>query len=220
MRTELVRSVIEKGKIVESEPKGPIIVAIEGPVCAGKSTLVERLNQEGLGTILEYSEYVTHANQDFPKFPPVDEEAAKKSFEFFLDLERRRNQDMAGLGQNRVAIDRSIFTLLAFEVGAAKKTGIDISDWAVERLSNEVDLIVPDHVFYLDVPVSVSRERAERNGIPIPEFLLNEEFNQGFRDFFIGLEQAMSDYITFVSALEDSNEVFSHLHERLDGLGK
>ncbi|MBU1199943.1 AAA family ATPase [Patescibacteria group bacterium] len=220
MRTELVRGVIEKGKIIESEPKSPIIVAIEGPVCAGKSTLVEKLNREGLGTVLEYSEYVAHANQDFPKFPPTDEEAAKKSFEFFLNLERRRSQDMAGLAQDTIAIDRSIFTLLAFEVGAAKITGIDISDWAVERLSNENNLIVPYHVFYLDVPVAVSRERAERNGIPIPSFLLSEEFNQGFRDFFIGLEQAMPGYITFVSASEDSNEVFSRLHEELGGLGK
>jgi len=220
MRSELVRSVIEKGKIVESEPKGPIVVAIEGPVCAGKSTLVERLNQEGLGIVLEYSEYVAHANQDFPKFPPADEEAAKRSFDFFLNLERRRSQDMAGLGQHKVAIDRSIFTLLAFEVGAARITGIDISEWAVEKLSSEGDLIVPDHVFYLDVPVAVSRERAEKNGIPIPAFLLSEEFNQGFRDFFIGLEQAMPDYTTFVSALGDSNEVLSHLHDGLGGLGE
>lgn len=220
VRTEFIARITERERLVEIEPRRSLVVAIEGPVCAGKSTLVENLNQDGLGTILEYSEYVAHANQDFPKFPPADEEAAKKSFEFFLNLERRRSQDMAELTQNKIAIDRSVFTLLAFELGAAKITGIDISDWAVERLSKENDLIAPDYVFYLDVPVAISSQRAERNGIPIPAFLLSEKFNQGFRDFFVGLEQTMPGYITFVSAQKESDEVFAGLQEGLRVLGK
>lgn len=189
MNPELVVSVVERDKLIESEPKSTRVVAIEGPVCAGKSSLVNSLIGSGLGGILEYSEYVGHANQDFPKFPPRDAEQAKRSFEFFLDLEKQRILDMQLLTQSNVVIDRSIFTLLAFEAGASRITGIDIFDWAVERLLQEEEIILPDHVVYLDVAPQVSIQRAEENDIPIPKFLLSEEFNRGFRDFFIALSE-------------------------------
>jgi len=215
MRTELLRDIAEKCKIMDTEPKRRVIIAIEGPVCAGKSTIVERLNQEGLGTILEYSEYVAHANQDFPKFPPTDEKVAKRSFEFFLNLEHKRYQNMSDLMQNWIAIDRSIFTLLAFEIGATKITGINIFDWAIARLKDENNLIIPSHIYYLDVPTATSRDRAERNSIPIPDFLLSNEFNQGFHNFFVWLRQTIPDYVTFIPASEESNEVLSLLHKEL-----
>lgn len=218
MNPELVVEIIERGRKVEVEPKQPFIVAVEGPVCAGKSSLTDNLALSGIGTIQEYSEYVAHANQDFPKFPPKDSDGAKNNFEFFLNLEGCRDQDLALLTQSQIAIDRSIYTLLAFEMGATAITGIDIFDWAVCRLQKEKGLILPDHVFYLDVPPEISRQRAEANNIPIPKFLLSDEFNHGFREFFFRLSKMYPDYVTILPAEKPLDEVVASFQTNLSSL--
>ena len=199
MNPELIRNIVEQGT-KEIDPNNSYITAIEGPVCAGKSSLIEHLSNMGIGVILEYSEYVAHANQDFPKFPPKDSNTAKKSFEFFLKLEKRRYRDLASLSQPQISIDRSIYTLLAFETGARAITGIDIFDWGINRLQAEPGLIVPDHIYYLDVSSDESKRRAKENNISIPEFLLSNRFNNGFKNFFITLSRIYPQYVTIVSA--------------------
>jgi len=206
----------------EEEPIGKRAIAIEGPVCAGKTTVLEKLKNRGISVVEEYSEYVDSATRDFPKFPPKDEEAAKDSFRFFFELETKRKQDMEASGNHQIALDRSIYTLLAFEVGALSITGINILPWATEYLEEHRDeIIIPEQVVYMDVPAEVSRERADEGNIPIAPFLLTKEFNDGFRDFFLALKDKAPDLIDIVDATKEPEEInleVSNLVSRQDSI--
>lgn len=218
MNTERIKQILERGREVENEPASATIVAVEGPVCAGKSTLIKHLKIASVGIIDEYSEYVASANRDFPRFPPSSPKQAQRNFEFFLGLEKRRTLDLAKLRQNKIAIDRSIYTLLAFEAGASKITGIDIFDWAVDRLEAENEIILPDHIIYLDVPMAVSSRRAQENNIQIPIFLLSDEFNEGFRNIFQRLAIAKPEFVTIIDAQQDELSILSLVHRRVTSL--
>lgn len=192
----------------EEQSTGKRVVALEGPVCAGKTTVIEKLRNPSAAVVGEYSEYVVSATRDFPKFPPADEKAAKDSFRFFFELEVKRKQNMDASGGNIVLLDRSIYTLLAFEVGASRLTGINILPWAVEYLEkNRDEIIIPEQVIYMDVPAEVSRRRAEEGGILIAEFLLTNEFNEGFKDFFMELKEKEPEMVVVVRATKDRQSI-------------
>lgn len=185
----------------EFEQHSGEVIALEGPVCSGKSTVLLGLAASGLvNPILEYSEYVDSATADFPKFPPQDDRAAKSAFELFLDLERQRFRDFNQTRGSRI-LDRSIFTLLAFEAGASRITGIDIMSWAYERLSQTShEIIWPHHILYFDQPTDVSLVRAKENNIRIPDFQFDIEFNAEFRSFFMQLFERQPGFITIINS--------------------
>jgi thymidylate kinase len=132
----------------------------------------------------------------------------RDSFKFFFELETRRKQDMENSGNSQTALDRSIYTLLAFEVGASRLTGINILPWAIEYLEEHRDeIIIPEQVVYMDVPAEVSRKRATEGNIPIAPFLLTDEFNSGFRDFFVALKEKAPDLIDIVDATKEPEEI-------------
>ncbi len=192
----------------EIEPIPNLVVALEGPVCAGKTTVLERLKADGISIIQEYSEYVDSATRDFPNFPPKDEESAKGSFKFFFDLELKRHSDLNRQNGKFTVIDRSVYTLLAFEVGASRLTGIDILPWAIEYLEeHKNEIIIPEHVVYMDNSVEESRRRAEEGKIRIAEFLLTDEFNKGFRSFFLALKEKAPNLIDIVDASREPEDV-------------
>lgn len=196
-RFEFKAHVFEK----EGESNDGQIIALEGPVCAGKTTVLGGLREQEIPVVDEYSEYVASTTRDFPKFPPQDEEAAKDSFRFFFELEARRKQDMEATGNNRAVLDRSIYTLLAFEVGASRLTGISILPWAVEYLEENKDkIIMPEQVVYMDIPAEISRSRAREGQIRIADFLLTDGFNGGFRDFFMALKEKAPELVCIVDA--------------------
>ena len=197
----------------EADPGSWTVIALEGPVCAGKTTVLRSLDNQGVQVIEEYSAYVRSATRDFPKFPPQDEGCAKNSFRFFLDLELARRRDRNLLTNcDCVVLDRSIYTLLAFEAGTAKLTGIDILSWAVEFLKEHSDkIILPDHIIYIDTPVDVSTKRAEDGNIRIADFLLTAAFNEGFRHFFVALREPRPEFVTFVDGRNTREGLFSEV---------
>lgn len=139
---------------------------------------------------------------------------------FFLELEAKRAQDLRLQKSGLVVIDRSIYTLLAFEAGASRLTGIDIFNWAVETMANQNDIIVPNHVVYMNVNTKVSRQRATEGNIKIADFLFSEVFNSGFRNFFDKLKQGMLDYVTIVDASQKQTEVCREIEVQTSSLTK
>ncbi|HCH59338.1 MAG TPA: hypothetical protein DEV73_01835 [Candidatus Zambryskibacteria bacterium] len=216
MRFEEIEKAAQFGR-QETEATGQKVIALEGPVCAGKSTLLERLGKLGAQTVDEYSEYVLSATKDFPKFPPRNEEESRASFMFFFDLEIARKMDRDLLiTPGQVLLDRSIYTLMAFEVGAARITGIDILPWAVEYLRDKGNKIIqPDHIIYLDTTVSVSRERANQGKIRIAPFMLTEEFNEGFRSFFLELKKINPNLVTIMDGTKSEDTLQLDIEELL-----
>lgn len=164
-----------------------ITVALEGPVCAGKSSLLDGLVRLKWNVIEEYREYLVKANKSFPKFPPCSDSEAKRNFEAVLELEEERFADykMKKGAFKKTALDRSIFTLLAFEKGSSRLSNINIYHWAIDRVVKSIDvagIIWPNKVSYLDIPNEVARARANLKNLGTAAFLFEEEFNQGFRE--------------------------------------
>lgn len=216
MRTEAVELNLPFYE-AEAEQINPKITALEGPVCAGKTTLLDNLRKQGVQTIREYSEYVDSATRNFPKFPPINDEVARDSFKFFLDLEiaRRRDRDLL-VNSDHLVLDRSIYTLMAFEAGATKFTGIDILSWAIEYLKEKSNrIILPGHILYIDTPAVLSRKRAAEGRIRLAEFLLTDQFNEGFRSFFLALKQIKPGFITFVDGNKDEETLLIEARKTL-----
>lgn len=186
-----------------------LVYAIEGPVCAGKSTLIERCKRDGIKTIPEYGEYVIAASKSFPNFPPKDEEEAKKNFQFLLDIEALRQQEHEAGKSSLTALDRSILTLISFEAGAARLTGINIFDWALdEAIKNRAGVIFPDHVFYIDIPMDIARRRAELAGMGTSPFLFSKDFNDGVRVAFDKFEMRWPGLVTYLDGSKNQEAVY------------
>lgn len=89
--------------------------AIEGNSFSGKTTLWGILkSQFGYPALAEYYKFAS----PFPKFPPVDEAAAKSNVDHFLIAEKRmsaRLVDIAAKSQLEPIRDRSPFTIICFQ---------------------------------------------------------------------------------------------------------
>lgn len=188
-------------------------LALEGPVCAGKTTLINDLLPCGFQKVPEYVDFALDNNLKLPKFPPKSETEAKATFEFYLELEKKRQ---SGLRKGKWLLDRSKYTLLAFEAGARNLTQIDIFSWAcdlVEQRSYEI--IDPDHTLYIDVIPQESRRRATLAHMGTPDFLFSEKFTTGFKNAFIFFENITPGRITFVDGCRPYEVVLSDILRRI-----
>lgn len=132
-------------------------------------------------------EYVVYAggSEKFPPFPPKNKEDALKNLEFFMNLERKRHEDMEQYkGKPYVMVmDRSVISLLGFRHVQKYFSGIDIFEETKAVLRQEKDL-VPDLVVYLTVGDSAIKQRRELSQRKVGELFVDPEFNKRLRDFF------------------------------------
>lgn len=215
---ELLKQLDFKALFENGESFGRASYAIEGPVCSGKSSALDWLSSEQNAIIQEYSEYVSSATNDFPKFPPKSEEQMKQDFIFFLELEEKRVQDAVLIPSHKnVLLDRSIFTLLAFQASVARLCDFNILAWAMKYISKkEGGFIMPEHIIYLDVDAETSRKRVEEGSINIAPFLLSDEFNEEFRKFFIELKSLHPSFVTIVDGTKDQETVQRKIKSIID----
>ena len=186
-----------------------ITIAVEGSVCAGKSTLLKRiacLNPEAI--VNEYMVYPPIPNKPLRNFPPQDSQEAKENFLYFLEVEKLRKEDHALSQTSAKYLDRSIFTLLAFELGMYFVSGIDIFGWGLSQVTSSKDIIIPDKIVYLDVSKQVALERARGANMKVPMFLFSDEFNSGFRSLFVTLNKIKPGYVTFINADQSEDSVY------------
>ena len=95
------------------------IFGLEGNSFAGKTTTSEYLREHfNVPIVREYGPYAYEIGAEFPKFPPESYEEAKKSIDFFVELEKRRSGDAVDLAEHRgvpVVMDRGPFSCIVFE---------------------------------------------------------------------------------------------------------
>lgn len=163
-----------------------MILGIEGPVLAGKSSLVRQLVDDLTAAGISPTPcpcYVEMAKRLGHPIPPgLSRSAAEQlaAMRFFLDIDRRRRHpDSAQL----VLLDRTTWTL---EAHAAALTTIGAIASPVvldEPTRRAIHALRPDAVVYLDVPWDVQLERsASRDELPPP--FLDRDFNTAFRAYF------------------------------------
>lgn len=188
-------------------------IALEGPVCAGKTTLIKGLLLKDCQIIPEYVDYAHNNNLKLPNFPPKNETEAKSAFEFYLELEKKRQCEIK---KGIWLLDRSQYTLLAFEAGARHVTQIDIFQWAcklVEQQKSEV--ISPNYILYIDVSPEESKRRANLAHMSTPNFLFSPQLNSGFKDAFIFFSTQNPNRFTFIDGCRPYTEVLNDVSQRI-----
>lgn len=167
-------------------------LSLEGTSFAGKTSVSRELESSNPDRYKLIDEYVVYAGgaEKFPAFPPKNKEEALKNLEFFMNLERKRHEDMEQYkGRPYVMVmDRSVISLLGFRYVQKYFTGIDIFEETKAVLKQEKDL-APDFVIYLTASDQAIKQRRESSQRAVGELFVDPEFNKHLRNFFDWLIQ-------------------------------
>jgi thymidylate kinase len=163
-----------------------MILGIEGPVLAGKSSLVRQLVVDlttlGIDTIACpcYVEMAKRLGRSIPPGLSRSADEQLRAMRFFLELDQRRRDPRLG---DVMLLDRTTWTLEA-HAAALLSTGAIAAAVDIDELTRRaIHDLRPDALVYLDVPWPVQLQRASsRDELPPP--FLDREFNAAFRAYF------------------------------------
>lgn len=190
-----------------------LIIALEGPSYAGKSTAIRHLRHTTLGSRAFVSDcYVKHiAHRD--DIPPARTDSAAAqlaAFEGFMEIEATRVAEAAASGRQLVVLDRSVDTLLAHAYALDALFGYGVHHQLHHRLKT-LPFLHPDHTLYLDVPAETLHLRRKTAGHTAAEseyFLHEPGFLHHARDYFVHTaRRPMTREITVLAADADPDEV-------------
>ena len=165
-----------------------MIIALEGGICSGKTTLAKEFARQGFYLIPEYMDIIQ----------PYEEErindlasSNKSAINVFLEIEKRRKEIyLKNYSDKNAILDRSYLTLFAYEYAI----GRDISNMQFPNLVQNV--ITPDLVVFLDVNDKLRAKRSyDRCDEDMPEIFLNHNFNRRLKLFFLRQNQVPSVFL-------------------------
>lgn len=168
----------------KTETTQEMIVALEGGVCAGKSTVATLLETLGVGRhVQEYATRIPYsAQRSIFELDPVARAAS------FLSIDSGRIHEMP---QTELKIlDRSCLTVFAFEY-ACVQLGINELELPLLDLVESYAVMVPNCVIFLDITDDVREKRLAVRGKRFIPILANRNFNKHFKGFF----EAMNEYL-------------------------
>ena len=174
-------------------PARGFYVAIEGPCCAGKTTLGDGLfmrlsSTEGLVLyVQDYSDFVG-GGCFLPRAVPATLEEETQALRTFLALEEARTAKARAVRHSgpMVIIDRSVYTLYAHCHALTEITGIDYNAVASAVLDDTRVPLRPDLVLYVDIDIATAQSR--NNGkFPADSIFIDRQFNLGIRRYFQSL---------------------------------
>ncbi|MFB7364708.1 AAA family ATPase [Streptomyces hydrogenans] len=167
-----------------------LIIALEGPSYAGKSTAIRHLRQTVLDSRAFVSDcYVRHIahRDDIPPAQTDSADAQLAAFEKFMEIEATRVAKAAASGRQLVILDRSVDTLLAHAYALDALFGYGVHHQLRHRLKT-LPFLRPDHTLYLDVPAETLHLRRKTVGHTAAEseyFLHEPGFLSHARDYFV-----------------------------------
>ncbi|MFH8729264.1 hypothetical protein [Streptomyces termitum] len=167
-----------------------LIIALEGPSYAGKSTAIRHLRRTALGSRAFVSDcYVKHIahREDIPPARTDSAVAQLTAFERFMEIEAARVTEAAASGRQFVILDRSVDTLLAHAYALDVLLGYSVHHQLRDQLRS-LPFLRPDHTLYLDVPAETLRLRRKTAGHTAAEseyFLHEPDFLHHARDYFV-----------------------------------
>lgn len=193
-----------------------VIVALEGLVHAGKSTLLHGIMTQEHTFVKCIEEYVEFATERFPGFPK-SRELARSGHVFFLNLEQRRKAEM-GDSDRIILLDRSIFSILAYNFAVEKMSNGKIPCFqdSVNAYENE-DWLIPEACVYLDIDdENISFRHQSEKGF-YHDIFLEKAFNAQLREFY---ERVMPFYfpsleIIRIDARQPKQVVMAQMKELL-----
>lgn len=155
-----------------------MIIALEGGICSGKTTLAKQLEKIGFFNVPEYMDIITPQEQ---KELDALISQNKSALSFFLKMEKRRKElyETQYLQKDTV-LDRSYLTLFAHEFAKNHQ------HFALSELIPKERVITPDLIIFLDVDDQLRKQRSiNRGDIDMPAMFLNPEFNRDLKTFFL-----------------------------------
>lgn len=187
----------------------PWIVAVEGPCCAGKTTLidalVEQLTDLHVRRVPCYADHVG-GGRFLPREVPATLAEDAQGLEVLIGLDRGRMDNLPSGPADVVLLDRSVHTFLAHRSGVEAVTGLQCVDPARHRLQISSVVTWPSLVLYLDVAQSTIRAR-NRGKFPPRSILINAEFNAAVRSYFAGVATAPPPAVAWLDASTRARQV-------------
>lgn len=148
-----------------------MIIALEGGICSGKTTLAKEFERQGFYLIPEYMDIINQYDEERINNLASSNQSA---INVFLEIEKRRREIYLENHNNKNTIlDRSYLTLFAYEYAV----GRNISNMQFLNLAQNV--ITPDLIVFLYVKDELRAKRSyERRDEDMPEIFLNHNFNK------------------------------------------
>jgi thymidylate kinase len=148
------------------------VVAMEGPCCAGKTTLGRALATALVDlTILEVPCFADHVGggRFLPRPVPTSVAEDEQAIRSLLHVEAERTAYAPSQPYDLVLVDRSVYTLLAHRYALERSTGLG-----------------PDLVLYLDLPQEALEGR-NHGKFEAGNIFIDRGYNADFRAFFAEL---------------------------------
>jgi thymidylate kinase len=186
----------------------PPLAALEGPCCAGKTTLGHLLLRNLHGLTVAFVEcYADHAGGG--RFLPRQEARSVAEREQALrELLRVEVSRLARLlrGSDLILADRSVHTLLAHSYALEQMTGIGVFEPSVRLLRASPLAVWPELVIYLDLPQQAVEGR--NNGkFPPGSIYTDPAFNAAIRSYFLRLAGQNTPRLAWLDATLDLPEL-------------
>jgi thymidylate kinase len=174
-------------------------VALEGPCCAGKTTVARLLRQDLRGLAVAFVPcYADHAGGG--RFLPRQEAGSvaerEQALRQLLTVEAGR---LARLPDrcDVVLEDRSVHTLLAHSCALQRMTGTRFAAPSARLLHSSPIPAWPDLVLYLDVPHHVVQAR-NQGKFPPGSIYIDESFNAAIRAYFQRLADRKTPHVAWL----------------------
>ncbi len=159
-----------------------MIIALEGGICSGKTTLAKEFERQGFYLVPEYMDIIQPCEENRINDLVSSNQSA---INVFLEIEKRRKEIyLENCSDKNAILDRSYLTLFAYEYAI----GRNISNMEFPDLYQNV--ITPNLIVFLDVNdeqrIKRSHDRCDEN---MPEIFLNHNFNKRLKQFFLKQNQ-------------------------------
>jgi thymidylate kinase len=175
--------------------------ALEGPCCAGKTTLGHLLMQNLHGLTVAFAEcYADHAGggRFLPRQEARSVEEREQALRQLLSVEADRLARLPP-GSDLILADRSVQTLLAHSYALERMTGIGVFAPSVRLLRQSPSAAWPDLVVYLDLPQQAVHGR--NNGKFAPGSIYTDPgFNAAIRSYFLRLAGRKTPRVAWLDA--------------------
>lgn len=194
----------------------PAVVALEGPCCAGKTTLGRLLMQDlsdlAVAFIPCYADLVG-GGRFLPRQEASSVAEREEALGQLLDVEAARRvliPDRCDV----VLQDRSVHTLLANSYALEQMTGTGFLAPSTRLLRSSPVPAWPDLVLYLDVPQHVVHSR-NQGKFPPGSIYTDPEFNSSIRAYFQRLAGWKAPHLDWLDATLDLRQLLRQAAARI-----
>lgn len=194
------------------------VIAVEGPCCAGKTTLsngvLKLLGQADFAYIKDYSDFVG-GGRFLPSPVPSHMYEEQCALARFLQIEKMRLKDAISTESKRLWIDRSIHTILAHSYSLEKIKKEKYYDLAVDMIYDSEVPMWPHIIYYLDIPNKVAKSR-NKGKFSEGSIFLDREFNEGIKIYFQKAQREENIRIHWIDATLDQRRLRDMVYDRIN----